>query len=59
MNDLFQRENKAYREILKALVERPLTLDELHESLGKRKSGVISDYVEDLEKSGFLMRHHT
>jgi predicted transcriptional regulator len=59
MNDLFQRKNKAYREILEALVERPLTLDELHESLRKRKSGVISDYVEDLEKSGFLMRHHT
>jgi uncharacterized protein len=59
MNDLFQRKNRSYREILEALADHPLTIDELHQSLGKRKSGVISDYVEDLEKSGFLMRHHT
>lgn len=59
MNDLFQKKNRIYREILEALADRPLTLDELHSALEKQKSGVISDYVEDLEKSGFLMRHHT
>jgi len=59
MNDLFQKKNRSYREILETVANQPLTLDELHEALGKRKSGVISDYVEDLEKSGFLMRHHT
>jgi hypothetical protein len=59
MNDLFQKSNKVYREILEALAERPLTLDELHVALAREKSGVVSGYVEDLEKSGFLLRHHT
>jgi uncharacterized protein len=59
MNDLFQKSNKVYRDIVEALAERPLTLNELHAAIAKQRSGVISAYVEDLEKSGFLMRHHT
>jgi hypothetical protein len=59
MNDLFQKNNRIYREILESLAERPLTLNELHTALARSKSGVISEYVEDLEKSGFLLRYHT
>jgi uncharacterized protein len=59
MNDLFQRSNKISREIIEALAERPLTLEELRRKIGRQKSGVLSGYVEDLEKAGFLMRHHT
>ncbi len=59
MNDLFQRSNKISREIVEAICERPLTLEELRRKIGKQKSGVLSGYVEGLEKAGFLMRHHT
>ena len=59
MDDLFQKNNRIYREIVEALAERPLTLDELHVGIARQKSGVFSAYVEDLEKAGFLMRHHT
>lgn len=59
MNDLFQKNNRIYRDILESLAERPLTLNELHAALARSKSGVISEYVEDLEKSGFLLRFHT
>jgi AAA+ ATPase superfamily predicted ATPase len=58
MNDLFQGRNKIYRDIIEALTEHPLTLNELNAAISKQKSGVMSAYVEDLEKSGFLMRHH-
>jgi hypothetical protein len=59
MNDLFQRSNRISREIVEAICERPLTLEELRRKIGKQKSGVLSGYAEDLEKAGFLMRHHT
>lgn len=59
LSDLFSKNNRTYREILEALAEHPLTLDELHAAIARQKSGVISAYVEDLEKCGFLLRHHT
>lgn len=59
MNDLFQRTNRIFREIIEALAERPLTLQELSARIGRQRSGVLSGYVEHLEKAGFLMRHHT
>lgn len=59
LNDLFPKKNKSYRGIIEALVERPLMLGELRKVLGKQKSGVLSASVEELEKAGFLMRHHT
>lgn len=59
MNDLFRRSNRISRDIVEALAERPLTLEELREKIGRQKSGVLTGYVEDLEKAGFLMRHHT
>jgi hypothetical protein len=59
MNDLFRRSNRICREIVEALCERPLTLEELRGKLGRQKSGALSGYVEDLVKAGFLMWHHT
>jgi uncharacterized protein len=59
MNDLFQRTNQISRDIIEALAERPLALDDLSASIGKQRSGVLSGYIDNLEKAGFLMRHHT
>lgn len=59
LNDLFQKSNAIIRDILEAVAEAPLTLDQLAEQLGIQPSGVLSRYVEHLEKAGFLMRHHT
>lgn len=59
MNDLFQRSNQICRAIIEALADTPLTLEELRMKLGRQRSGVLSDYVENLEKGGFLMRFHT
>jgi uncharacterized protein len=59
LNDLFQKKNKSYRQIIEALAERPLTLNELQSAIGKAKSGVLSADLVDLEKSGFLVRYYT
>lgn len=56
---MFRKRNSSYRQIIEALTERPLTLGELQKAIGKAKSGVLSAHVEDLEKCGFMMRHHT
>jgi uncharacterized protein len=59
LNDLFQRKNSTYREIIEALADRPLTLKQLHSAIGKARSGVLSAHIEELEKTGFLARHFT
>ncbi len=57
--DLFSRRQTSYREIVTAVCEKPLDLNELYQKLGRNKSGYISEYVDDLEKNGFLSRDYT
>ena len=58
-DDLFVRRNAIYRDIIQALANKPLDLDGLHNALGKKKTGHLSNYVDDLEKCGFIARDFT
>lgn len=59
-NDLFSKKNETYRKILECLANSPnAILEEICESLGIKKGGVISQYLHDLISAGFLMRSHT
>lgn len=58
-SDLFSRRNGIYRRIVQVLSEKNRPLDEIYESLGMEKSGVISEYLDDLEMAGFVTRDYT
>ena len=59
--DLFSRENKFYRNILKNMGEsrRLLTARELAEKMGLTYSGRYTKAIEVLEEVGFIKRQHT
>ena len=44
------------KEILKALSNGPLTVSSLAQALGKETSGHLSDYLDELELSGFISK---
>jgi hypothetical protein len=58
-HDLFSRRDKVYREIVAALVNGSLDLEELYAALGVGKTGKISEYSADLVQAGFLSRDYT
>jgi uncharacterized protein len=58
-HDLFSTRDKIYRDIVTALVNGPLSLDELYTTLGVAKTGRIGDYSSDLVQAGFLSRDYT
>lgn len=59
-HDLFSRRNETYRKILECLAHSPhATLDEICTNIGMVKSGVITNYLNDLIEAGFLRRNHT
>jgi len=59
-NDLFARRSSIYIAILKCLVANKFSsLDDILTSMNLQKSGVYSGYLEDLQLSGFISKHHT
>ena len=59
-HDLFARRSDTYKEILSCLGEKPhASLDDLFKELKMKKSGILSDYIEDLILAGFLKRDYT
>lgn len=59
-HDLFARRSETYKEILSALINKPYTsLADLFKDLNVKKSGFLSDYIEDLTLAGFLKRDYT
>ncbi len=59
-NDLFARRSENYKEILKGIIDQPyVTLDDIFHNLKIKKSGVISDYLNDLILAGFVQRDYT
>lgn len=53
-SDIFSKRGPAYKKILSALIDKPLRLTELAQSLKVEKSGSLSNYLNDLVHSGFL-----
>lgn len=59
-HDLFSSKNETYRKILDYLNQTPnATLENICHGLGIAKSGIISQYLNDLISAGFLRRSHT
>lgn len=57
--ELFAKRGAVYERILKRLSEGRATQEELFDSLEMEKSGVLSDYLEDLEMIGYTARENT
>lgn len=58
-HDIFGKRDMLYKRILEAIVAGSYDYEDIYKKLGVRKSGVISKYLTDLEKSGFIRRDYT
>lgn len=57
--DLFGTRNKIYADICKVLINGPVTQTKIISALKITKSGNISEYLDELVKSGFISRDYT
>lgn len=57
-SDLFEGRSGIYKTLVEAIVDGAYTLAEMYELLDKSKTGVMSEYLDDLIKSGFLQRDY-
>ncbi len=55
-SDVFGKRSVAYREILRTLVSGCRTHSEISSALGKKRSGHMTDYLNDLQLAGFLAK---
>lgn len=58
-SSLFLHNSEFYRKLLRALVNGSATRDELVKAIGVRHGGKVSNYLEELEVSGFIKRDYT
>ena len=58
-HDLFEKRSRVYRQIVEALTSGPLEFNGICEALDVSKSGTLSEYLHDLEESGFIARDYT
>lgn len=58
-SDLFGKRSEKYRGIIRLLIQGSLEYGEICEKLGVSKSGLMSEYLNDLIMSGFISRDHT
>ncbi len=58
-HDLFSKRSAIYKRIIETLADGSKELNEIYTLLGYQKSGIISTYLDDLEKAGFIQRDHT
>lgn len=57
-SDLFGNRNEKYKQIVRLLVQEKLEYGEICERLNVGKSGLISDYLNDLVISGFISKDY-
>lgn len=57
--DIFAQRDTLYKEIVHSIMDGYFEYDEIYKKLGVEKSGLISEYLEDLITSGFLSRDYT
>jgi uncharacterized protein len=58
-SDLFSKRSALYKRIVILLKDKCLDLRELTEKLGMAKGGHVSEYIDDLVKSGFIAQDYT
>lgn len=57
--DLFSKRSATYKKIIQTLNGEPLEIKHICEKLKIEQTGFISEYLDDLIKSGFLTRDYT
>lgn len=57
--DIFAQRNTLYKDIVHSIMNGYFEYEEIYKRLGVEKSGLISEYLEDLITSGFLTRDYT
>lgn len=57
--DLFAKRSGSYKKIVSACVGHNTTLNDISAALEMKKGGTVSDYVDDLVKTGYLSRDET
>lgn len=58
-SDLFSKRAPIYKEIVEVLIDGHLEYNNICEKLNREKSGLMSEYLNDLIKSGFIRRDFT
>jgi len=58
-SDLFSKRSEIYKKIVGSLEEGSLEYNEICEKVGFPKSGHVSEYLDELIKSGFISRDYT
>lgn len=58
-HDLFDRRASVYQEIVYVLAKGPLDAKSISQALKWSQSGVVTDYLHDLETAGFISRDYT
>lgn len=58
-SDLFSKRSIIYKSIVELLVNGHLEFNEICKKLNVEKSGMVSDYLNDLIKAGFIRRDYT
>lgn len=58
-HDIFMKRSEIYKPIIEILADKPLEFDEIATALNYSNSGALSDYLEDLAKTGFITRDYT
>ncbi len=58
-SDIFSTRSAIYKKIIECLTEGKSTLEAIYQKLNIEKSGVITEYLDDLIKSGFIQRDFT
>lgn len=56
---VFSSRSELYRGIVQCILDGNVTYEDIYAKLGVEKSGTISEYLEDLIKSGFVQRDFT
>lgn len=57
--DIFTKRNDIYKRIILSLADGKCEFNEIYKKLEMQKSGVLSEYLDDLIKSGFIRQEHT
>jgi AAA+ ATPase superfamily predicted ATPase len=58
-SDLFSARSKIYKRVVRILANGVMDYNHIYKKLGLTKSGLLSEYLRDLIKAGFISRDYT
>lgn len=58
-HDLFSRRSEIYKKIIETLAKGSLEFNQIYKEINYPKSGILSDYLEELIQAGFITRDFT